>query len=332
MARRTAQQLLRQETPRRGRHELVLRAERRVGRRLRSGGDRHDHVQQPVARPRAAPGDEQPSFVYGSTAVEAWLHRSFRAKMREAAAAALQLPGATATYYRSGARLPAVWHQQDDQSEKDWWKDHGQEIVDTMASPNGPDIVGPAARQDELRRLRGPRRRAGVGPARADGLLVAEPRVRDATGRPFHTPGRHAHDPRDDGHPAHRARRRHGPAARELEGYPDRTTARHPEERLHGGRRLRPAARLVSAISARSRRAPGSPRSIDSDQVARTSKRWRSPASATGAPSRVDDGPRCAGRPWRRGCRRRPGRPRPRRCDQHLGDPRGAGGSRRRCR
>ena len=27
------------------------------------------------------------------------------------------------------------------QSEKDWWKDHGQEIVDTMAAPNGPDIV-----------------------------------------------------------------------------------------------------------------------------------------------------------------------------------------------
>ena len=26
-------------------------------------------------------------------------------------------------------------------SEKDWWRDHGQEIVATMASPNGPDIV-----------------------------------------------------------------------------------------------------------------------------------------------------------------------------------------------
>ena len=27
------------------------------------------------------------------------------------------------------------------QSEKDWWKDHGQGIVDSMAAPNGPDIV-----------------------------------------------------------------------------------------------------------------------------------------------------------------------------------------------
>ncbi len=27
-------------------------------------------------------------------------------------------------------------------SEKAWWKDHGQEIVDTMAAPDGPDVVG----------------------------------------------------------------------------------------------------------------------------------------------------------------------------------------------
>ena len=27
-------------------------------------------------------------------------------------------------------------------SEKEWWKQHGQEIVDTMASANGPDVVG----------------------------------------------------------------------------------------------------------------------------------------------------------------------------------------------
>ena len=81
------------------------------------------------------------SFVYGSTAVEAWLiDRSLGAK-KAAAAAALQLPGATASYYRSGAGFQLYGTNKMTQSEKAWWKDHGQEIVDTMASPNGPDIV-----------------------------------------------------------------------------------------------------------------------------------------------------------------------------------------------
>jgi hypothetical protein len=81
------------------------------------------------------------AFVYGSTAVEAWLVDRTTAKMREAAAAALQLPGATAAYYRSGDGYALYGTNKMTQSEKDWWKDHGQEIVDTMASPNGPDIV-----------------------------------------------------------------------------------------------------------------------------------------------------------------------------------------------
>ena len=29
-----------------------------------------------------------------------------------------------------------------DQSEKSWWKEHGQDIVDTIAAPDGPDVVG----------------------------------------------------------------------------------------------------------------------------------------------------------------------------------------------
>ena len=81
------------------------------------------------------------AFVYGSTAVEAWLIDRTPAKMRQAAAAALELPGATAAYYRSGDGYALYGTNKMTTSEKDWWKDHGQEIVDTMASPNGPDIV-----------------------------------------------------------------------------------------------------------------------------------------------------------------------------------------------
>ena len=81
------------------------------------------------------------AFVYGSTAVEAWLINREPARMREAAAAALQLPGATAAYYRSGGGYALYGTNKMTTSEKDWWRDHGQEIVDTMAAPNGPDIV-----------------------------------------------------------------------------------------------------------------------------------------------------------------------------------------------
>jgi hypothetical protein len=81
------------------------------------------------------------AFVYGSTAVEAWLNDRSPAAMRQAAAAALDLPGATATYYRSGAGFKLYGTNKMTQSERDWWRDHGQELVDTLAAPNGPDIV-----------------------------------------------------------------------------------------------------------------------------------------------------------------------------------------------
>jgi hypothetical protein len=81
------------------------------------------------------------AFVYGSTAVEAWLLNRSEAKMKEAAAAGLQLPGSTASYYRSGSGFTLFGTNKMTQPEKDWWKDHGQEIVDTMAAPSGPDIV-----------------------------------------------------------------------------------------------------------------------------------------------------------------------------------------------
>jgi hypothetical protein len=146
------------------------------------------------------------AFVYGSTAVEAWLLNRTEAKMKEAAAAGLQLPGSTASYYRSGSGFTLFGTNKMTQPEKDWWKDHGQEIVDTMAAPSGPDIVVLHARQDELRGLWRPRRGPGVGPARADGLLGAEPRLwrLHRTHIPHH--GRHADDPCDHGHRAPRRR------------------------------------------------------------------------------------------------------------------------------
>ena len=70
--------------------------------------------------------------------------------------------------------------------ERSWWKQHGQAIVDTMASSNGPDVVG----------LLHDRTSYGVYgdhggateevAARADGVLVAGHGVHN-TSATFHT-------------------------------------------------------------------------------------------------------------------------------------------------
>src|SRR5215204_3226336 len=56
----------------------------------------------------------------------------------------LGMPGVTATYYKNQAgdafRLQGTTKMT--KSEKVWWTEHGQEIVDTMAAPDGPDVIG----------------------------------------------------------------------------------------------------------------------------------------------------------------------------------------------
>ena len=88
--------------------------------------------------------DGNVQFSYQSTAIEAWLiDRSLPAKKAKAKQL-LKLPGVTATYYRteSGKAFKLRDTNSMTSSEKDWWKDHGQQIVDTMAADDGPDVVG----------------------------------------------------------------------------------------------------------------------------------------------------------------------------------------------
>ncbi len=88
--------------------------------------------------------DGNVQFSYQSTAIEAWLLDHSTAANKAKAKQMLRLPGVTATYWKNAAgtafRLQGTnrmtW------SEKAWWKAHGQQIVDTMAAPDGPDVVG----------------------------------------------------------------------------------------------------------------------------------------------------------------------------------------------
>lgn len=83
-------------------------------------------------------------FSYQDSHVAAWLHDNSLAKKREAAAAVLDMPGVIASYHTNAA--------QDDYrlfgtnpmlgAERSWFVRHGEELVDTMAAPSGPDVVG----------------------------------------------------------------------------------------------------------------------------------------------------------------------------------------------
>jgi hypothetical protein len=94
----------------------------------------------PALQPLIDTGNIQ--FSYQSTAIETWLINHSVAKMKKGVAAMLRTPGVIAGYWHDGSKYRLFGTNAMTSSEKKWWKKHGQEIVDTMAASNGPDIVG----------------------------------------------------------------------------------------------------------------------------------------------------------------------------------------------
>jgi Type I phosphodiesterase / nucleotide pyrophosphatase len=89
-------------------------------------------------------GDTNLRFSYQDGHVAAWLNDNSRQRKREAAAAMLDLPGVIASFRLNGAandyRLFGTNRMRG--SERSWFARHGEELVDTMAAPYGPDVVG----------------------------------------------------------------------------------------------------------------------------------------------------------------------------------------------
>jgi hypothetical protein len=81
-------------------------------------------------------------FSYQSTAIEAWLIDHSVAKLKQGAAAMLQTPGVIAAYWHQGDRFRFYGKNEMTKGETTWWMRHGHELVNTMASSNGPDVVG----------------------------------------------------------------------------------------------------------------------------------------------------------------------------------------------
>ena len=86
--------------------------------------------------------DGNVQFSYQSTAIETWLRDYSTAKKKAKASTMLAMPGVIASYWRDGNHFALRGTNSMTSSEKSWWKAHGQEIVDTMASDDGPDVIG----------------------------------------------------------------------------------------------------------------------------------------------------------------------------------------------
>ena len=79
------------------------------------------------------------------SAIRTWLTDTSTDAKKEAADVMATLGGVRATYYLDGNRYRLRWSAPRSgwtSSEWSWWKAHGQEIVNTMAAPYGPDVVG----------------------------------------------------------------------------------------------------------------------------------------------------------------------------------------------
>ena len=82
-------------------------------------------------------------FSYQDGHVAAWLTDNSLARKREAADAALNLPGVIATYHLNKAQndYRLFGTNRTKGAERSWFRSHGEELVDTMAAPYGPDVV-----------------------------------------------------------------------------------------------------------------------------------------------------------------------------------------------
>ena len=119
------------------------------------GQDADENYRDPspaVAALRAAltpPGgdpvaDTNLRFSYQDGHVAAWLKDNSAARKRQAAEAVLEMPGVIAAYHLNAAQDAYVRYGTNRTTghERAWFVQHGDELVDTMAAPFGPDVVG----------------------------------------------------------------------------------------------------------------------------------------------------------------------------------------------
>lgn len=95
----------------------------------------------PSLKPLIATGNVD--FSYQDAHVATWLRDRSPAALVQAARAVRRMPSVIAAYRRAGGHYERVGGTgKMTRRERVWWRAHGQELVDTMAAPYGPDVVG----------------------------------------------------------------------------------------------------------------------------------------------------------------------------------------------
>ena len=115
------------------------------------GTDSDEHYDNPspqVAALEQALGGPGPAgnlaFSYQDGHIAVWLKDNSSAKKLEAADAVLNMGGVIASFRNNTAQNNYILHGTNKMSgtDKKWFQEHAEELVDTMAAPNGPDVVG----------------------------------------------------------------------------------------------------------------------------------------------------------------------------------------------
>jgi hypothetical protein len=140
-------------------------------------------------------------FSYQDAHVAAWLNDNSLAKKREAAAAALNLPGVIASFHLNAAQDDYILFGTNRMSgaEQSWFRRHGEELVDTMAAPYGPDVVALLDTDVTYGVIGDHGGPPAPGPEHPDGLLRGRGGLEglehgdSAGGRPAHGAGDHGH-------------------------------------------------------------------------------------------------------------------------------------------
>ena len=84
------------------------------------------------------------AFSYQDGHVAVWLTDNSLVKKQQAADAVLDMPGVIASYHLNAAQDDYVLFGTNPmgRAEQSWFNSHAEDLVDTMAAPNGPDVVG----------------------------------------------------------------------------------------------------------------------------------------------------------------------------------------------
>jgi predicted AlkP superfamily pyrophosphatase or phosphodiesterase len=84
------------------------------------------------------------AFSYQDGHIAVWLKDNSLARKREAADAVLDLGGVIASFHTNDAQNDYQLYGTNKMTgkERNWFESHGERLVDTMAAPNAPDVVG----------------------------------------------------------------------------------------------------------------------------------------------------------------------------------------------